>query len=164
MAVAGAGTRGGDRLRGVLPRPDEPLAVLLTRQLAEAQLVPHGVQARLVHAEDIAQGTVGDPLLALEQCHHRQEHGVELALGLGLLASVWLRGGGCSRPDEDRCPPHPPPVAAPSMSSSFRSSRASSSSVELALDKQACHGMQCPQMFPSLCKHLDLPCKASQVY
>jgi hypothetical protein len=42
-----------------------------------------------------------DPLLALEQRHHRQEHGVELALGLGLLADAWLRGRGCSRPDED---------------------------------------------------------------
>ena len=84
------------------PRPDEPLAALLTRQLAEAQLVPHRVQARLVHAEDIAQGTVGDPLLALEQRHHRQEHGMELSLGLGLLAGAWLRGGGCSSPDEDR--------------------------------------------------------------
>ena len=27
----------------VLPRPDEPLIVLLARQLAEKQLVPHGV-------------------------------------------------------------------------------------------------------------------------
>jgi hypothetical protein len=60
------------------------------------------MQARLVHAEDIAQGTIGDTLFALEQCHHPQEHGVELSLGLGLLASAWLRGGGCSGPDEDR--------------------------------------------------------------
>ena len=30
---------------GVRPRPDESLAALLTRELAEAQLVPHGVQA-----------------------------------------------------------------------------------------------------------------------
>jgi hypothetical protein len=28
-------------------------------------------------------------------------HGVELALGLGLLAGAWLRGRGCSGPDED---------------------------------------------------------------
>jgi len=60
------------------------------------------VQARLVHAEDIAQGTVGDPLLALEQRHHRQEHGVELALSLGLLAGAWLCGRGCAGPDENR--------------------------------------------------------------
>ena len=42
----------------------------------------------------MAEGPVGDPLLALEQRRHRQEHGVELALG-------WLRGRRCSRPDED---------------------------------------------------------------
>ena len=100
MAVSGAG-RGGESACGGLPRPDEPLAVLLTRQPAEAQLVPHGVQARLVHAEHIAQGPVGDPLLALEQRHHRQKHSVELALGLGLRAEAWLRGRGGSRPDED---------------------------------------------------------------
>jgi hypothetical protein len=92
--------RGGDHRRCVLPRPDKPLAVLLARQLAEAQLVPHGVQARLVHAEDIAQGTVGDPLLTLKQRHHRQDHGVELALGLGRRAGVWRRSRGRSRPDE----------------------------------------------------------------
>jgi hypothetical protein len=60
------------------------------------------VQARLVHAEDIAQGAVGDALLALEQRHHSQEHGVELALGLGLLMGAWLRSGGFACPDEDR--------------------------------------------------------------
>jgi hypothetical protein len=27
---------------------------------------------------------------------------MELALGLGLLADAWLRGGGCACPDEDR--------------------------------------------------------------
>ena len=91
---------GGERLRCVLPRPDEPLAVLLARQPAEAQLVPHGVQARLVHAEHIAQGAVGDPLLTLEQRHHPQEHGVELALGLGLRAGSGCRSGGGARPDE----------------------------------------------------------------
>ena len=88
--------------RCVLPRPDEPLAVLLARQPAKAQLVPHGVQAVIVHAQHLAQGPVRDPLLALEQRHHRQEHGVEPALGLGLLADAWLRGRRCSRPDEDR--------------------------------------------------------------
>jgi hypothetical protein len=56
--------------------------------MAEAQLVPHRVQARLVYAKDIAQGTVGDTLLALEQCHHCQEHGMELSLGLGLLTGA----------------------------------------------------------------------------
>src|SRR5262249_38398976 len=67
----GRGARGGDCLRWVRPRPDEPLATLLTSQMAEAQLVPHHVQARLVYAKDIAQGTVGDTLLALEQRHYR---------------------------------------------------------------------------------------------
>jgi hypothetical protein len=82
------------------PRPDQPLTVFLARQLAEAQLVPHGVQARLVHTEDIVQGAIGDTLLALEQRHHREEHGMELALDLGLLTGVWLHGGGQSHPDE----------------------------------------------------------------
>ena len=49
----------------------------------------------------MAQGPVRDPLLALEQRHHCQEHVVQLALGLGRLAAVWPRGGGCSRPDKD---------------------------------------------------------------
>jgi hypothetical protein len=52
------------------------------------------VQEIIVHAENMAQSPVGDSLLALEQRHHRQEHGVELALG-------WLRGRRCPRPDED---------------------------------------------------------------
>jgi hypothetical protein len=59
------------------------------------------VQACLVHAEDILQGAISDPLLTLEQRRHRQEHGVKLALGLGLRAGVGLRRGRCSRPDED---------------------------------------------------------------
>jgi hypothetical protein len=58
------------------------------------------VQARLVNGENIVQGAAGDTLLALEQRHHRKEHRVELSLGLGLLAGVWLRGGGRSRPNE----------------------------------------------------------------
>ena len=71
------------------------------RELAEVQFVPHGVQAHLVHTEDIVQGAVGDPMLALEQCHHRQEHRVELALGLSLRTGVGCCGGD-ARPDEDR--------------------------------------------------------------
>jgi hypothetical protein len=59
------------------------------------------VQARLVNAEDIVQGAVGDTLLTLEERQHRGEHSVGLSLGLGLLAGAWLRGRGCSRPDED---------------------------------------------------------------
>ena len=86
---------------GVFPRPDEPLTALLTCQLAEAQLVSHGVQARLVHIKDILQSAVGDPLFTLEQRHHRQEHGVELTLRLGLRANVGRRSGWGSRPDED---------------------------------------------------------------
>jgi hypothetical protein len=62
------------------------LAALLVCQLAEVQLVPYSVQARLVHTEEILQGAIGDTLLALEERHHREEHGVELALGFGLLA------------------------------------------------------------------------------
>ncbi len=58
------------------------------------------MQARLVNAEDIVQGAIGDTLLALEQRCHREEHCIELSLGLGLLAGVWLDGGGCPRPDE----------------------------------------------------------------
>jgi hypothetical protein len=101
-ARVGCGIRdgGGGRRRCVCPGPDEPLAALLACQLAEAQLVPHGVQACLVHAEDILEGAIGDPLLTLEQRHHRQEHGVELPLGLGRRAGVGLRSGRCSRPDE----------------------------------------------------------------
>ena len=95
------GCGSGDRRRGVCPCPDESLAGLLTRELTEAQLVSHGVQARLVHAEEIMQGAVGDPLFALEQRYHRQEYGMELALGLRLLVGGGRRGGGCSRPDED---------------------------------------------------------------
>ena len=83
------------------PVQTSPWPPLLARQLAEAQLVPHGVQAGLVHAEDILQGAIGDPLLTLEQRHHRQEHGVELALGLGRRAGIGRRRGWCSRPDED---------------------------------------------------------------
>jgi hypothetical protein len=59
------------------------------------------VQAYLVHAEDILEGAIGETFLTLEQRHHRQEHGVELALGLGRRASVWLCSGRCPRPDED---------------------------------------------------------------
>src|SRR5262245_51009931 len=65
------------------------------------RLVPQGVQARLVHAEDIVQSAVGDPLFALEQRHNRQEHSVELALSLGLLAVAGLRGGEIFGPDDD---------------------------------------------------------------
>jgi hypothetical protein len=46
------------------------------------------VQARLVNGEDIMQRAVGDPLFVLEQRPHREEHGVELALGLRLLEAV----------------------------------------------------------------------------
>jgi hypothetical protein len=98
----GRGAWGGGvgRRRRVLSCPDKPLAALLARQLSEAQLVPHGVQAGLVNAEDKVQGAVDNTLLALEQRHYREEHRVELALGRGLLAGVWLRGRGRSRPDK----------------------------------------------------------------
>jgi hypothetical protein len=93
--------RSGCTRREGLSRPDEALAALLARQPAKVQLVPHGMQAGLVHAEERVQGAIGDPLIALEQRDHGQEHGVELARGLDLLMGAWLRGRGCSRPDQD---------------------------------------------------------------
>ena len=60
------------------------------------------MQAVVVHAQHLAQGPVRDPLLALEQRHHRQEHGLEPAVGLGLLAVAGLRARRCPCPDENR--------------------------------------------------------------
>jgi hypothetical protein len=98
------GGRGGNHRWDVCPRPDEPLTAFLARELAEAQFVPHGMQTRLVHVEEIAQGAVGDPLLALEHPCHRPQHRVEEALTLSLRARVERRCGRCARPDEDVAP------------------------------------------------------------
>ena len=62
------------------------------------------MQTRLVHVEEIAQGAVGDPLLALEHPCHRPQHRVEEALTLSLRARVERRCGRCARPDEDVAP------------------------------------------------------------
>jgi hypothetical protein len=69
--------------------------------VAEAQLIPHGMQAGLVHVEDILEGAVGDPLLTLEQRHHRHKDPLELPLGVGQRAGRGRPGGWHSRPDQD---------------------------------------------------------------
>jgi hypothetical protein len=49
----------------------------------------------------VGQRAVGDPLLTLEQGHHRQEHGLELSLRLGTLAGRGLHGQHRSHLDQD---------------------------------------------------------------
>src|SRR4029453_1854267 len=89
--------------RGVCAYPDEPLAALLTRELAEAQLVPHGMQAGLVYAEDRVQGAIRDPLLVLEQGHHPRQQRVETPLSLW---TPWhpCRRCGCVPPPDQTAP------------------------------------------------------------
>ena len=56
------------------------------------------MQACLVHTEEIAQGAVGDPLLALEERRHRPQHRVELTLSLSWRVRVERHSGGGARP------------------------------------------------------------------
>jgi hypothetical protein len=75
--------------------------MLLVGDLSQREFFPHFLQQCLVEAQEVGQRAVGDTLLALEQSHHRQEHGLKLTLRLDALAGRGRHGRHRSRPDQD---------------------------------------------------------------
>jgi hypothetical protein len=76
--------------------------MLFVGDLSQREFLPHLLQQCFVKAKEVGQGTVSDTLLALEQGHHRQKYGMELALRLGALAGHGLHGRYRTCPDQDR--------------------------------------------------------------